>query len=177
MEFNRGTSKGSCILCIERLVYHMQFNHGICKSLIPGTFKSLIPWQLAPAYLVCVHSFTQNCHHGSFMSLSYPIFALRFLPHRMHVCFNAWVLVISLSKQVMESKRLIKCFLNYLRHDHTEVGALFDVLSIFLYRNHIDYSFLKEFYVIEAMPFLVSNLWESFYVFIDYFTYHLYMFL
>lgn len=71
----------------------------------------------------------------------------------------------------MESKRLIKCFLNYLRHDRTEVGALFDMLSIFLYRNHIDYSFLKEFYVIEAIPFLVSD-----YVFIDYFTYHLYMF-
>jgi transformation/transcription domain-associated protein len=57
----------------------------------------------------------------------------------------------------MESKRLIKCFLNYLRHDRTEVGALFDMLSIFLYRSRIDYSFLKEFYVIEVMPFLVSE--------------------
>ncbi|WVZ66880.1 hypothetical protein U9M48_016041 [Paspalum notatum var. saurae] len=52
--------------------------------------------------------------------------------------------------QVMESKRLIKCFLNYLRHDRNEVGALFDMLSIFLYRSRIDYSFLKEFYVIEV---------------------------
>jgi transformation/transcription domain-associated protein len=59
--------------------------------------------------------------------------------------------------QVMESKRLIKCFLNYLRHDRNEVGALFDMLSIFLYRSRIDYSFLKEFYVIEVLPFLFLN--------------------
>jgi len=32
--------------------------------------------------------------------------------------------------QVMESKRLIKCFLNYLRHDRTEVSALFDAINI-----------------------------------------------
>lgn len=60
--------------------------------------------------------------------------------------------------QVMESKRLIKCFLNYLRHDRTEVGALFDMLSIFLYRSRIDYSFLKEFYVIEVAEGYAPNL-------------------
>ncbi|KAK3127876.1 hypothetical protein QOZ80_7AG0579590 [Eleusine coracana subsp. coracana] len=60
--------------------------------------------------------------------------------------------------QVMESKRLIKCFLNYLRHDRTEVGALFDMLSIFLYRSRIDYSFLKEFYVIEVAEGYTPNL-------------------
>ncbi|KAM3383848.1 hypothetical protein ACQJBY_008479 [Aegilops geniculata] len=60
--------------------------------------------------------------------------------------------------QVMESKRLIKCFLNYLRHDRTEVSALFDMLSIFLYRSRIDYSFLKEFYVIEVAEGYAPNL-------------------
>jgi len=60
--------------------------------------------------------------------------------------------------QVMESKRLIKCFLNYLRHDRTEVGALFDMLSVFLYRSRIDYSFLKEFYVIEVAEGYSPNL-------------------
>ncbi|KAG8079526.1 hypothetical protein GUJ93_ZPchr0007g3092 [Zizania palustris] len=60
--------------------------------------------------------------------------------------------------QVMESKRLVKCFLNYLRHDRTEVGALFDMLSIFLYRSRIDYSFLKEFYVIEVAEGYAPNL-------------------
>ncbi|GLJ07095.1 hypothetical protein SUGI_0058030 [Cryptomeria japonica] len=52
--------------------------------------------------------------------------------------------------QVKESKRLVKCFLNYLRHDKTEVGVLFDMLSIFLVRTRIDYTFLKEFYMIEV---------------------------
>ncbi|KAJ0977296.1 hypothetical protein J5N97_012770 [Dioscorea zingiberensis] len=51
--------------------------------------------------------------------------------------------------QVKESKWLVKCFLNYLRHDKSEVGALFDMLSIFLYQSRIDYTFLREFYVIE----------------------------
>ncbi|KAK8962950.1 hypothetical protein KSP40_PGU020559 [Platanthera guangdongensis] len=52
--------------------------------------------------------------------------------------------------QVKESKWLVKCFLNYLRHDRMEVGALFDMLSIFLYHSRIDYTFLKEFYIIEV---------------------------
>lgn len=53
-------------------------------------------------------------------------------------------------EQVKESKRLVKCFLNYLRHDKNEVGVLFDMLSIFLVRTRIDYTFLKEFYMIEV---------------------------
>lgn len=52
--------------------------------------------------------------------------------------------------QVKESKWLVKCFLNYLRHDKSEVGALFDMLSIFLFQSRIDYTFLREFYVIEV---------------------------
>ncbi|KAL9690280.1 hypothetical protein QQ045_010677 [Rhodiola kirilowii] len=51
--------------------------------------------------------------------------------------------------QVKESKWLIKCFLNYLRHEKTEVNIMFDILSIFLYHTRIDYIFLKEFYIIE----------------------------
>ncbi|CAO2831293.1 unnamed protein product [Amaranthus hypochondriacus] len=52
--------------------------------------------------------------------------------------------------QVKESKWLVKCFLNYLRHDKTEVNVLFDILSIFLYHTRIDYTFLKEFYIVEV---------------------------
>jgi transformation/transcription domain-associated protein len=52
--------------------------------------------------------------------------------------------------QVKESKWLVKCFLNYLRHDKTEVNVLFDILSIFLFRTRIDFTFLKEFYIIEV---------------------------
>ncbi|KAK3007679.1 hypothetical protein RJ639_014816 [Escallonia herrerae] len=52
--------------------------------------------------------------------------------------------------QVKESKWLVKCFLNYLRHDKTEVNVLFDILSIFLFLTRIDFTFLKEFYIIEV---------------------------
>ncbi|XP_068646622.1 uncharacterized protein [Aristolochia californica] len=52
--------------------------------------------------------------------------------------------------QVKESKWLVKCFLNYLRHDKSEVSVLFDMLSIFLVHTRIDYTFLKEFYIIEV---------------------------
>ncbi|XP_076887806.1 uncharacterized protein LOC143538050 [Bidens hawaiensis] len=52
--------------------------------------------------------------------------------------------------QVKESKWLVKCFLNYLRHDKTEVSVLFEILSIFLYHTRIDFTFLKEFYIIEV---------------------------
>ncbi|KAJ4837648.1 hypothetical protein Tsubulata_032331 [Turnera subulata] len=51
--------------------------------------------------------------------------------------------------QVKESKWLAKCFLNYLRHDKTEVNVVFDILSIFLFHSRIDCTFLKEFYIIE----------------------------
>ncbi|XP_038988658.1 transformation/transcription domain-associated protein-like isoform X2 [Phoenix dactylifera] len=60
--------------------------------------------------------------------------------------------------QVKESKRLVKCFLNYLRHDKSEVGALFDMLSIFLFHSRIDYTFLKEFYIIEVAEGYAPNL-------------------
>ncbi|KAG9129909.1 hypothetical protein Leryth_007000 [Lithospermum erythrorhizon] len=52
--------------------------------------------------------------------------------------------------QVRESKWLVKCFLNYLRHDKNEVQILFEILSIFLYRTRIDLTFLKEFYIVEV---------------------------
>lgn len=52
--------------------------------------------------------------------------------------------------QVKESKWLVKCFLNYLRHDRMEVNVLFDILAIFLHRTRIDFTFLKEFYIIEV---------------------------
>ncbi|ONK62905.1 uncharacterized protein A4U43_C07F9340 [Asparagus officinalis] len=60
--------------------------------------------------------------------------------------------------QVKESKWLVKCFLNYLRHDKSEVGALFEMLSIFLFHSRIDYTFLKEFYIIEVAEGYAPNL-------------------
>ncbi|CAL9045632.1 unnamed protein product [Musa banksii] len=63
--------------------------------------------------------------------------------------------------QVKESKRLVKCFLSYLRHDKSEVGALFDMLSIFLFQTRIDYTFLKEFYIVEVAEGYTPNLKKS----------------
>ncbi|XP_078446328.1 phosphatidylinositol 3- and 4-kinase family protein with FAT domain-containing protein isoform X2 [Wolffia australiana] len=60
--------------------------------------------------------------------------------------------------QVKESKWLVKCFLNYLRHDKSEVGVLFDMLSIFLHRTCIDYDFLKGFYTTEVACGYAPNL-------------------
>ncbi|KAI3451444.1 hypothetical protein Pfo_008109 [Paulownia fortunei] len=60
--------------------------------------------------------------------------------------------------QVKESKWLVKCFLNYLRHDRMEVNVLFDILAIFLYRTRIDFTFLKEFYIIEVAEGYPPNL-------------------
>ncbi|XP_011099839.1 transcription-associated protein 1 isoform X3 [Sesamum indicum] len=60
--------------------------------------------------------------------------------------------------QVKESKWLVKCFLNYLRHDKMEVNVLFDILAIFLYRTRIDFTFLKEFYIVEVAEGYPPNL-------------------
>ncbi|KAI8019703.1 Transcription-associated protein 1 [Camellia lanceoleosa] len=63
--------------------------------------------------------------------------------------------------QVKESKWLVKCFLNYLRHDKTEVNVLFDILSIFLFRSRIDFTFLKEFYIIEVAEGYAPNIKQT----------------
>ncbi|CAN7108366.1 unnamed protein product [Brassica rapa subsp. narinosa] len=60
--------------------------------------------------------------------------------------------------QVKESKWLVKCFLNYLRYEKSEMNILFDVLSIFLFHSRIDYDFLREFYIIEVAEEYPSNL-------------------
>lgn len=56
--------------------------------------------------------------------------------------------------QAKESKWLVKCFLNYLRHYRTECNVLFDMLSIFLFRTSFDFTFLKDFYIVEVCSFL-----------------------
>jgi hypothetical protein len=72
---------------------------------------------------------------------------LSFLPK---VGFPANFKFVLEHEQVKESKRLVKCFLNYLKHDKAEVNVLFEMLSIFLVRTRIDYTFLKEFFMVEV---------------------------
>ena len=65
------------------------------------------------------------------------------------------------NSQVKESKWLVKCFLNYLRHEKSEMNVLFDVLLIFLFHSRIDYTFLREFYIIEV-SFSKFHAWFSY---------------
>ena len=48
--------------------------------------------------------------------------------------------------ELLESKRLAKCFVNVARSDRAQVGALFDVLSIFDTKTRVDFTFLEEYY-------------------------------
>jgi hypothetical protein len=63
-------------------------------------------------------------------------------------------------EELCKNEQVKECFLNYLRHDKAEVNVLFEMLSIFLVRTRIDYTFLKEFYMVEVKLLLHSGLWE-----------------
>eukprot|EP00899_Mesostigma_viride_P026573 jgi/Mesvir1/70/Mv13673-RA.2 len=49
-----------------------------------------------------------------------------------------------------ETKRLVKCFLNYLRVNRGEVGTLFELLPVFTTRSGVDYTFLRDFMSVEV---------------------------
>ena len=48
--------------------------------------------------------------------------------------------------ELLESKRLVKCFTNVVLHDKTKVEYLFDVLSVFDAKTCVDFTFLVRFY-------------------------------
>ncbi|KAK1363493.1 Histone acetyltransferase SAGA, TRRAP/TRA1 component, PI-3 kinase superfamily [Heracleum sosnowskyi] len=60
--------------------------------------------------------------------------------------------------QAKETKWLVKCFLNYLRHDGTECSVLFDMLSVFLFPTRFNYTFLKIFCNIEVAEIYSPNM-------------------
>ena len=45
---------------------------------------------------------------------------------------------------------MVKCFLSYIRKNRSEVDVLFDMLSVFLSSTRIDFTFLKEFFMIKV---------------------------
>jgi hypothetical protein len=74
-------------------------------------------------------------------------------PHHPQICnpnLSQPLQTLTPPPQAKESKRLIKCFLNFVRHERAEVNVLFDMLSIFLTPTRIDYTFLKAFFMIEV---------------------------
>lgn len=48
-----------------------------------------------------------------------------------------------------ESKVIVKCFLNYCRTHKDEIDVLFQMLSIFIVRTTMDFTFLRDFYTQE----------------------------
>ncbi|GFR40173.1 hypothetical protein Agub_g730, partial [Astrephomene gubernaculifera] len=59
---------------------------------------------------------------------------------------QVWFAVTSVSReQLLESKRLAKCVLAYVREHRQEVMPLFDVISLHLHRSSVDYGFIEDF--------------------------------
>jgi transformation/transcription domain-associated protein len=52
--------------------------------------------------------------------------------------------------ELLESKRLAKCFINVASRDRTQVSCLFDILSIFGTRTRVDFTFVEGFYTAEV---------------------------
>ena len=48
--------------------------------------------------------------------------------------------------ELLETKRLVKCFINVAAKDRSKLGYLFDVLSVFDTRTCVDFAFLADFY-------------------------------
>ena len=46
--------------------------------------------------------------------------------------------------ELLETKRLVKCFVNVATKDRGKLGYLFDVLSVFDTRTCVDFTFLEE---------------------------------
>ena len=59
--------------------------------------------------------------------------------------------------ELKESKRLIKCFLIYLRHNRKQTDLLFEMLSTFSVRSRIDFTFLKKFYTSEVQDYSADD--------------------
>ena len=49
-----------------------------------------------------------------------------------------------------ESKWLVKCLLNFVRHHRSSVDVLFGLLPMFHVRTRIDFTFLKHFLMVEV---------------------------
>lgn len=58
-----------------------------------------------------------------------------------------------------ESKIIIKCFLNYCRAHKEEIDVLFQMLSIFIVRTTMDFTFLKDFYTQEIAEVCRVGVW------------------
>ena len=49
--------------------------------------------------------------------------------------------------QLMETRRLAKCYINYISNHRDRVQPLFELLSVVSQKSRCDYTFVKDFYV------------------------------
>ena len=49
--------------------------------------------------------------------------------------------------QLLETRRLAKCYINFVNNHRDQVSPLFELLSVFRYKTRCDYTFVKDFYV------------------------------
>ena len=47
----------------------------------------------------------------------------------------------------METRRLAKCYINYISNHRDRVQPLFELLSVVSQKSRCDYTFVKDFYV------------------------------
>ena len=49
--------------------------------------------------------------------------------------------------QLLETRRIAKCYLNYISNHRDQVLPLFELLTVVSHKTRCDYTFVKDFYV------------------------------
>ena len=49
--------------------------------------------------------------------------------------------------QLLETRRIAKCYLNYISNHRDRVQPLFELLTVVSHKTRCDYTFVKDFYV------------------------------
>ena len=49
--------------------------------------------------------------------------------------------------QLLETRRIAKCYLNYISNHRDQVQPLFELLTVVNHKTRCDYTFVKDFYV------------------------------
>lgn len=50
-------------------------------------------------------------------------------------------------RQLLETRRMAKCYLNYISNHRDQVQPLFELLNVVSHKTRCDYTFVKDFYL------------------------------
>ena len=50
-------------------------------------------------------------------------------------------------RQLLETRRMAKCYLNYISNHRDQVQPLFELLTVLSHKTRCDYTFVRDFYV------------------------------